>query len=218
MFSKEYTFESRTTRLRRIQRNSLFLFVFTVFIFGLVIFYLPIYSNGKTLESMQTYYQKSPDLIVVFTGYKGRINKGMEFSKKYSDAKFLISGVYANNSFHRLINAQELQIEENLPISEQAAQLDLDYQSKNTLENVISTLQYLRSNPQLKNVLVISSDFHLLRINLIFRALMNDEDRFNIHLYGTDTNFKDWSSQKVLMKEVVKVFKTLAFLTFWVKN
>jgi len=35
---------------------------------------------------------------------------------------------------------------------------DLDYTAKNTVENVVSTLKYLRSNSGINKVLIISSD------------------------------------------------------------
>lgn len=215
MFGKEYTFETKDTRFKRLKTNASFFIMIVLFVFTIFCFYLPIFSNTKTLAATEKFYQKSPDLIVVFTGGKGRISKGIEFAKKYPDAKFLISGVYTKNSYRNILNAQDLQTNSKDLIQGQSHQFDIDYQSRNTLENVISTIHHLRENDTINNVMIISSDYHLFRIDMILTSLKKPNDNFEFGYYGTDTDYSKFTNIKFLLKEVVKVFKTFVFLLFW---
>lgn len=215
MFSKEYTFETKQTRFRRIAINLTFASFLVLVVFTIVCIYLPIFSKSNTLKSTEKYFQKAPDLITVFTGDHGRILKGIELAKKYPEAKFLISGVNLNNSFVNILNAQDLQDQSKEIIEKQAHQLEIDYQSRNTLENVISTFHYLRENPNYKNILVVSSDYHLYRIDMLINKLTEESDTFNFNFYGVQMDYSKWRNQKILIKEVVKVFRTFVFLVFW---
>lgn len=218
MFGKEYTFETKDTRFKRLKTNTIVILLSIFFIFSLFCIYIPIYAKGKTLNASEKFYQKSPDLIVVFTGGKGRITKGIEFAEKYPEAKFLISGVYTKNSYRNIINAQDLKDRAKDLVNGQSHQFDIDYQARNTLENVISTLHYLRENENMVNVMIISSDYHLFRINMILKSLMNNKDNFNASFYGTKTDYGKWTNLKFLLKETVKVFRTFVFLMLWDHN
>jgi uncharacterized SAM-binding protein YcdF (DUF218 family) len=215
MFGKEYTFETKSTRFNRLKTNGIILSLFVLFIFTVFCFYLPIHSKGLTLTSSEKFYQLSPDMIAVFTGGKGRIAKGIGFAKKYPDSKFFISGVYTKNSYQNILNAQDLNDKSKQLVQGQSHQLDIDYKSRNTLENVLSTFYYLRKNNMMKNVLIISSDYHLFRIKMMVNAIRKDEDDFKINYYGTETDYSKSRNIKILLKEVVKVFKSFIFLMFW---
>lgn len=215
MFSKEYTFETKHTRFKRITFNLVLVSSLSLIIFTALCFYLPHFSKLQTKDSSELFFQKSPDLITVFTGDKGRILKGIELAKKYPEAKFLISGVHINNSYMNILNAQDLQEKTKDIIEKQAHQLEIDYQARNTLENVISTLHYLRENNSFKRILVVSSDYHLFRINMLFQNLISTDDFFKIGYYGIKMDYSSWRNQKILIKEVVKVVKTYLFLLFW---
>ena len=93
--------------------------------------------------------------------------------------------------------------------------MDIDYWAKNTVENGISTLRMLRKNPKLQNVLIISHDYHLMRINLIMNKLRSDNENYKWHFLGRKTNYSSLRSLKILSKEVIKLMRTHLLFLFW---
>lgn len=211
MFSKKYIFETNRTRYFRYFKNivlTLCVCSFSIFFFGPYLIYA---SNQATQVSGEAYYQKSPDLIVVFTGDKGRIPEAIELSKKHEASKLYISGVHNKNYVDKLVrltgNSDDPELDTN--------KIEIDYQARNTLENVIYTFQFIRNNPELKNILIISSDYHIYRIQKIINALGNNKDGFKVYFHGTETDFKSVRSIKILYKEIYKIIQAQAFLLMW---
>jgi uncharacterized SAM-binding protein YcdF (DUF218 family) len=93
--------------------------------------------------------------------------------------------------------------------------IELDYQAKNTIENVIYTLHHLRTSKEHQNVLVISSDYHILRMNWLMYSLKQKKDKFEVSYLGMKTDYSRWGSLKILLRETVKVIKTAVFLSIW---
>ncbi len=210
MFGKKYIFETSRTKYRRYFRNTLLFFSsFSIFffLFGPYILYQA--SKEKELANLQ-FFQKSPDAIVVFTGDKGRIPKAVELSKKHESAKVFISGVYAKNTVEKLIKMS----------TEEEDQVDslgfiIDYQARNTLENVISLFSFLKKEPELKKVLIISSDYHIYRIKKIISAMQREDFDHEFFYFGTDSNHFSLRGIKILYKEVYKIIQAQAFLMLW---
>ena len=210
MLGKKYTFESKSTRVRRLLASGSFISVITLGLILTFIVYIPIYAKMQKGRAAGAFFQKSPDAIAVFTGDKGRISYALDLLKKNPSSKLFISGVYATNSFQTLLNkqasetlAQELQNE--------GTQVDLDYDSKNTFENVRETVEFLKLNPGLNKVLIISSDYHIMRINLIISHYMDDSTP-EFYFDSVITKYSDWNDVKKLLKEAVKIFRTFFLL------
>src|SRR5687767_11081830 len=139
MLGKKYTFESRSTRLHRLLMSGAFLFVLSLGVIISFIVYIPVYAKMQKGRAAGAFYQKSPDAIAVFTGDKGRISYALELLKKNPSAKLLISGVHAASSFRTLIEKQSNPITSGEVVNNIDMQVDLDYESKNTFENVRET-------------------------------------------------------------------------------
>ena len=136
-------------------------------LFGTYIFIIILcLSITKTAEEENKYsstklYHSAPDLIVVPTGDFGRIPKAIEFAKKYSLSQIFITGVYKKNSVDMIMPESDFdQIDLN--------QLEIDYWARNTIENAISTLKYINSKNEIEKILIVSSDYHILRLRMIF--------------------------------------------------
>lgn len=210
MFGKKYTFETKTTRMRRLLLGGAFLTGLTLVLVITFIVYIPMYAKMQKGRAAGAFFQKSPDAIAVFTGDKGRIAYAMELLKKNPTSKLFISGVYAANSFQTLINKQakpEIGAELNQP----SMQIDLDYESKNTFENVRETVEYLKANPDLNRVLIISSDYHIMRVNLIISHFM-DGSKPEFYFDSVPNSFTSWKETKKLLKEAVKIARTFVQL------
>jgi uncharacterized SAM-binding protein YcdF (DUF218 family) len=156
------------------------------------------------------FFQKSPDAIAVFTGDKGRISYAMELLKKNPTSKLFISGVYAANSFQTLLNKQG-NPGTTQELASPSMQVDLDYESKNTYENVRETVQFLKANPDLKKVLIISSDYHIMRVNLIISHYMHGS-KPEFYFDSVLNDYSSWNDTKKLLKEALKIGRTFVQL------
>lgn len=208
MFNRKYTFESKTTRLRRLLLSGAALFVITIILTVTFIVYIPIYAKMQKSQAAGAFYQKSPDAIAVFTGDKGRIAYALDILKKNPSTKLLISGVYAANSVQSLMDKQANPIEDQDVAS---MQVDLDYDSKNTFQNVRETVEFLQTNPNLNNVLIISSDYHIMRVHFILSHFIHGE-KPQIYYDSVIHDYTSWSNIRKLLKESVKLGRTFLVL------
>ncbi|PIP94915.1 MAG: hypothetical protein COW00_14280 [Bdellovibrio sp. CG12_big_fil_rev_8_21_14_0_65_39_13] len=209
MFESKYIFEGKETRMWRKTKNFLLisLFLFLGFIsLGLIIVRV---GSNETALAREYFYNRHPDLVVVYTGDNGRIPLAFQLAKQYRQARILISGVYNKNNVETLVNPLQDQtgLDPNL--------LEIDYLARNTVENVLSTLRYLRVNKGFNNILVVSSDYHIFRIKLIMNRLRSEKEGFQVFYSGVENKFDDLRNVTILYKEVYKSIKALLFLTFW---
>ncbi len=209
MFGPKYIFETRGTRTLRYIRTVLILLLTLSFIYLIAGYFFVLYSMNENDKSQEHFFKDSPDLIVIFTGQSGRIPFGMSLAKKYDQSNIFITGVYEKNSVQTLLAPLELEnkIDHNL--------LEIDYYARNTVENCISTLRYLREKKGFKNILVISHDYHIPRIKTIFHSIMAEDDDFDIYYSGVDSDYTDLKNLKILYTEVYKYLRTYAFLMIW---
>jgi uncharacterized SAM-binding protein YcdF (DUF218 family) len=210
MFQRKYIFESKTTRLHRLLTSGLVVLGVSFAIIVTFIVYIPIYARMQKGRAAGAFFQKSPDAIAVFTGDKGRIAYALELLKKNPSAKLFISGVHAANSFQTLIDKQGTP-ETGEELDGAGTQIDLDYESKNTYQNVRETIEFLRVNPQLNKVLVISSDYHIMRVNLLMSHFIKGS-RPEIYFDSVTNHFGSWKEVRKLLKEAVKLSRTFILL------
>ena len=207
MFGPKYIFETRGTRTLRYIRTVLILLFTLSFIYLIAGYFFVLYSMNENDKSQEHFFKDSPDLI--FTGQSGRIPFGMSLAKKFDQSNIFITGVYEKNSVQTLLAPLELEnkIDHNL--------LEIDYYARNTVENCISTLRYLREKKGFKNILVISHDYHIPRIKTIFHSIMAEDDDFDIYYSGVDSDYTEIKNLKILYTEVYKYLRTYAFLMIW---
>lgn len=211
MFDSKYIFETKQTRMWRKTKNFLLLLIFCVLGFiGLGLIIVKVGEN-ETSHSREYFFNRHPDLIVVYTGDKGRIPLAFHLAKQYSQSRMLISGVYNRNNVETFVNPlqDQMQLDPNL--------LEIDYLARNTVENVLSTLRYIRENKGFKNILIVSSDYHIFRIKLIMKRLVTEDESEKVKMLfaGVENSFSDWRNISILYKEVYKSIKAMLFLSFW---
>jgi uncharacterized SAM-binding protein YcdF (DUF218 family) len=140
-------------------------------------------SNELIANSKDKFFDNPPDLILVFTGDTGRIQRAPDLSKQYPESKILISGVYSKNNLLILLNKyfpNENKSEKLL--NDYSMIIELDFKAKNTEGNVRESLIFLEENMNYKDILVISSDYHLPRVDFLFSFLKEPKnDHLNIH-------------------------------------
>ena len=116
----------------------------------------------------KNYYSKNfPDRsyntgVIVLTGGKMRIEKGMEIMQKGYADKMFISGVFMPSEIQMKFKIEKTKkdlLECCISFGEEA---------KNTIENAAEADQWLRKNPEITKVILITSYYHLPRSILIF--------------------------------------------------
>ncbi|MFN8369069.1 MAG: YdcF family protein [Bacteriovoracaceae bacterium] len=218
MFKRKYLFETKMESKFKKYILLVPILIVLFIIYSLLAYGLIYYAK---LESEKTYtalYQKSPDLLVVFTGDVGRINFAINKAHEFNAPKIYISGVHKKNSIETLMKEQL-----NVNYSSYASQnlenfTEIDYQAQNTIENIVQTLNYIRENKDFSKVLIVSSDYHILRINMALNSMMKDSDNFNFYYLGSPTDYTHFRNIKILYREVFKFFRTLFFLVVWDKE
>lgn len=210
MFGRKYVFESKSTRLRRLLIGGAFTSGLSLALLITFIVYIPIYAKMQKGRAAGAFFQKSPDAIAVFTGDKGRIAYAMELLKKNPTSKLFISGVYAANSFQTILNKQGSPTTRE-ELSAAGMQVDLDYESKNTFENVRETVEYLKANPELTKVLIISSDYHIMRVKLIISHFMSGSKQ-EFYFDSVPNSYTSWKDTRKLLKEALKLGRTFVLL------
>lgn len=160
-------------------------------------------------QSRSIIEKNEPDLIAVFTGDSGRIPAALKVARKYKKAGIFITGVNEGNTLTKIIDP--LKLESGLT----KKKFEIDYEARNTIENVISTLRFLRKNPEIKNILIISHDYHILRISLIMDKFMQKNDSYKFYYSGIPTKFSEFRNIKILSKEILKWVRTYFIFLVW---
>jgi uncharacterized SAM-binding protein YcdF (DUF218 family) len=209
MFKKHYIFETSATRSKRYLINACLSLVLFFLVYTICCFIFILVSNSENEVTRGSFFQKNPDLLVVFTGDTGRIPFALDKAKEYPSSQIFITGVYAKNSIMTLI--APLGIEGEIDLN----RLEIDHFARNTVENVVATLRFMRKKKNHKTAMVISHDYHIMRIKIIVDKLMTEEDGYDFYYYGVRTDYTNFRNLKILYKEVFKLARTYLFLMLW---
>ena len=170
--------------------------LFLILVLSHFIFFLSLVKNFKSDYATI----KSIDSIVVLTGDKFRISKGMEILSNGIGEKLLLSGVNKNikltnikNEFPKYKNFFDCCVEiENI--------------SSNTFENSRETFLWLEKN-KYNSVLIVSSDYHMPRAKLEFEKFLNTKNTY-YHPVNSNNNLMAIGKIKKLFLEYVKYMRT----------
>lgn len=216
MFGPKYIFETKRTRLIRTLLN---IGIGIAFVFAFIVFigvYIPFFSKSESENSEQAFYKKDPAIIAVYTGDSGRINYALDLARRYKTSKILISGVYQSNTIQTLLQNQVKESDRELVQQIiDTNRIEIDHVAKNTIENVFSTFHYLRNTHTQGDVLIVSNDYHIMRIKLIVNMINNEKDKLNFYYKGMPTDYKSLRNIKILYREVTKYIKAFVFLILW---
>lgn len=204
--NRKYVFETNETRAMRRVKSLLLAFLSSFFLYTIICIILLLVSKQENQITRETFFKRSPDLIVVFTGDHGRIPYAIKLAKDFKQSNILISGVHSKNNVQRIL--KDIKLEHVNPNF-----LDLDYHAKNTYENVVRTLNFLRKSKGFEDVLVVSHDYHLLRIKAILKNKHRQADPYKFYFSGVNSDLSQMRDIKILYKEVFKFFRTLAYLS-----
>ena len=162
----------------------------------------------------KNYYSKTfPDSsndtgIVVLTGGKMRIERGMEILQKGYAEKMFISGVFMPS-----------EIETKFRIEKSKKDLldcciNFGAEAKNTIENAVEVNQWLSDNSEIIKIILITSYYHLPRSILMFEKKINR----NLEVFPVPAVEKvnlleqPFFHIKLITSEYFKVIYTLLFV------
>ena len=211
MFTRKYIFETKQTRTWRKVKNILFFSGLIIFAYFVFCTYLVLQGDEETKRAESSLFNRPPDLIVVFTGDKGRIAFALEKAREYHQSHIFVSGVYEKNTVNTLFptDTDLTNLDTNL--------FDLDYASHNTFENALNTVNYINRTKGINRILVISHDYHIPRIKLVLDKLIdsNRENAPQFFYWGLKSDSSQWRNAKIIIKESFKIFRTIAVILFW---
>lgn len=206
ILKSKYVFESKTTKMYRHIQGVLVIFLALFLTYTFVCSILLLDARNETKNAKTSFVSTPPDLIVVFTGGPGRIEYAIKKAQEFKQPNVFITGVHQKNSVKNLINTID---------PEGTDHVELDYTARNTVENVVNTLKYLRNNRGLNKILIISSDYHIMRIKQIINTLIKDDDKFTFYFSAVTSNYLSFRNLKILYTETFKLIRTKIFLIFW---
>ncbi len=211
MFTKKYMFETQHTRYLRYIKNIFLIIFFSFTLYSLCCLLFILVSNNENQITQEHFFQKAPDLIAVFTGDSGRISYAISQAMEYKQSQIFITGVYAKNTVKSLL----------IPYKEKGSNLNnrltIDYSARNTIGNIVSTVKYLNDHKTIKTIVIISHDYHIMRIKLIMNKLKASTNEKHTFFYkGISTNYLNFRNIKILYKEVFKFIRLFVIpADFW---
>ena len=212
MFKKKYMFETRRTKIIRNMKNCLVFFSILLAFHSGACLVLILFAGSERKFSVDSFDKKPPDLIAVFTGDVGRIPYAIKIAEKYAQSNIFITGVHLENNVETLLaplrSSQALDL--NL--------LEIDYLARNTIGNVISTLRHVEMSKGLNRILIISHDYHIMRIKLVMSKLKDSQDENQFFYIGVKTDYSKWRNIKIVSKEFYKLIRTLSILWLQKEN
>ncbi len=210
IFSRRYVFETRRTRTRRFLLNAGVVMIALVLLYGTFLVYMVVSARSERTRWAEGLYQKAPDAIVVFTGDRGRLARAVELSKRWPEAQLLISGVYGGNSLKTLVQGRE----DAQALLESPTPVDLDYEAMDTLGNVRETLEHVERQLHTANrLLIVTSDYHVLRVRMIFAALLQQRP-LKVYFESVATPGWRWAEVRKYALESTKIVRAWFLLKF----
>ncbi len=141
--------------------------------------------------------------IIVLTGGKGRIQKGIDLYNDNHGKLLFISGVFRESELE-IKQMIEGQVENNLCC------VSYDKNATNTIENAFEVKNWLHENPEINNLILVSSYYHLPRSFLIFNNIIKEKKILLLPAnYRIEINEDIFFHLKLLVLEYFKVIYTI---------
>ena len=179
-----------------------FLFVLSLLI--LVLIHFNIFFSKVKNSNIENHIKTKIDSVVVLTGDKFRIVKGLELLSQNPESKLLLSGVNKD--------IPPVEIENAFPKYKKlfVCCIEIESISENTFENIRETFLWIRNNGY-RNTTIVTSDYHLPRVKLESKRLINSE---NIYYVPTkNVSEERFSRMKKLVIEYIKYLRTYISLS-----
>lgn len=122
----------------------------------------------KKIYNSDNLLANNESAIIVLTGGKGRIEKGVELFEKKLGKYLFISGVFEESEF-------EIKSTLNSKLLNQSCCVVLDKNASNTFENAREVKEWILRNSNINKLILVSSYYHLPRSYLIFSNIIKNK-------------------------------------------
>lgn len=141
-------------------------FILLVFIFYCLLFIgFVIYIYNQQIPI----FFKKDYVVIILTGDKNRIKAGISLAHRVNSKYVLISGVHTRTCLKDISKCQLKGVwTDDLDIS-------VGYSAKNTVGNINESLCWCEKN-NFKNIIIVTSDYHIPRVYLEFLSFKKDKD------------------------------------------
>ena len=190
-----------------INIKKIFIFLVTINIIALIWWLILIFNTfPKKYYFTNLVSSKYNSAIIVLTGGKGRIQKGIDLYKNDYGSFLFISGVFHESELEVKQQIESQVINHNCCIV-------YDKNATTTFENAFEVKNWLIENPEIENLILVSSYYHLPRSFIIFRNIVGEK---KIYLspaeYKIKVNNNLFFHIKLIFLEYVKVIYTIISL------
>ena len=160
----------------------------------------------KKYYFQNTFNNPSETGIVVLTGGKGRVEKGLDILTEGKAQKLFISGVFEISEIESKFN-YNFKYKNLLRCC-----IYFGTSATNTFENAYEVLDWLNRDAKIKNLILVSSYYHLPRSLMIFEKIIPE---YKIKLIPVEESInlknKFFFHSKLIISEFFKVIYTLIF-------
>ncbi len=155
----------------------------------------------------ESFSSKNNSAIIVLTGGKGRIQKGIDLYNNEHGKFLFISGVFRES---------ELEVKQMIDkqIQNQLCCVFYDKDATNTIENAYQVKNWLyNNNSEINNLILVSSYYHLPRSYLIFKNIIDNKEIMLVPAkYKILINENIFFHIKLIILEFYKVIYTILSL------
>ena len=190
-----------------INFKKIFIFLVSINVIALIWWLILIFNTfPKKYYFTNLVSSKYNSAIIVLTGGKGRIEKGIDLYKNGHGSFLFISGV-----FHE----SELEIKQQIErqVFNHNCCVVYDKNATSTLENAFEVKNWLAENPEIENLILVSSYYHLPRSFIIFSNTIGEKKIFlSPAEYKLKVNNNLFFHIKLIFLEFIKVIYTIISL------
>ena len=122
----------------------------------------------KKFYLFEPIFEKDKTAIIVLTGGKGRIQKGIDLFKNNYGSYLFISGVFKESELG-------IKDEINKQLTDKDCCVVFGNNATNTIENAYEVKKWLINFSKIENIIVVSSYYHLPRSYIIFNSIMEKQ-------------------------------------------
>ena len=176
--------------------------LFSFFAWVLLLYYFSKdnYSQKKELLSTKS------SLIVVLTGGKGRIEKGIELLNEGNGKFLLISGVFQKEKIQN-----KYLFKDNINLKECC--IFFEEKAKNTFQNASEVSNWLKERRvEIDSIQLITSYYHIPRSLIIFKKFFPDKQLITVPVSQFSFSKELFFQIKLIFSEYFKIFYTFFYL------
>ena len=190
-----------------IKFKNIILVVTIVILFSFVAWLFLLYHMSKYDYSQEgDLLSTKKSLIVVLTGGKGRIEKGIELLKEGNGKFLLISGVFQKEKVK-----DKYLFKDNINLKECC--IFFEEKAKNTFQNATEVSNWLKERKEnIDSIQLITSYYHIPRSLIIFKKFFPDKKLIAVPVSQFSFSEGLFFHIKLIFSEYLKIFYTFFYL------